>query len=173
MRLGQETLTVRPLRRRDVGAVMAIERVSYPKPWSENVVRTEIQRAAGFGDRSYLAATIGRSLVGYAGLMFAADDAHITNIAVAPDRRRSGIATRLMVELGWAARAKGAQAMTLEVRDSNLAAQRLYESFGFEVAGIRRKYYENTDDALVMWRHGVAGDEFADVLRHHAPQAER
>lgn len=172
LRTANRTLTVRQLRRRDLDAAMAIERVSYPKPWSEATFRSELDRVRG-GDREYLAATIGRQLVGYAGLLFTLDDAHVTNVAVHPDHRRRGIARRLLAELGWIAHRHGSTAMTLEVRVTNAAAQALYEEFGFEVAGTRPRYYENTDDALVMWRHGVGEPAFAATLAELSPEAGR
>jgi ribosomal-protein-alanine N-acetyltransferase len=56
--------------------------------------------------------------------------------------------------------------MTLEVRHTNVAAQELYRRFGFVPAGVRRKYYENRDDAIIMWCHGVNTDEFLQRVRH-------
>lgn len=175
MRLGllhrtQQPVT-RSLRRRDLGEVMAIERVVYPRPWTEQVFRTELERVRHHGDRQYLALTVGRSLAGYAGQMYAAGDAHVTNIAVHPDRRRQGLGRRLLAELAWGAVHHGCTAMTLEVRTSNHAAQELYRTFGFDAAGTRPKYYENIEDAVVMWRHGIATATFAEQLRELCPEA--
>ncbi len=166
-------VTLRPLRARDLGSVMEIERVSYPRPWSENVFRAEIDRVTTHADRYYVAATLGRRLVGYAGLLLAVDDAHVTNIAVSPAYRHHGVGARLLADLGAQARRRGMASMTLEVRVSNVGAQRLYESFGFETAGIRQKYYENVDDALVMWRYGIAEADFAAVLARHGVEVDR
>ena len=165
-------LIVRPMRRRDLGAVMAIERQSYPRPWTEHTFRGELERVRD-GGRLYLAATSSRQLAGYAGLLFAADDAHVTNIAVEPSHRRRGVARRLLAELALAAHRRGSAALTLEVRVTNAAAQALYAEFGFEVAGTRPRYYENTDDALVMWRHGVDDPSFADQISAMCPEAGR
>jgi ribosomal-protein-alanine N-acetyltransferase len=98
--------------------------------------------------------------------MFSAGDAHITNIAVDPECQQRGVATELMIDLSLAAHERGCDAMTLEVRHTNTAAQRLYRRFGFVPAGVRRKYYENRDDAIIMWCHGVNTDEFLQRVHH-------
>ena len=80
------------------------------------------------GHRHYLVARLGRTVVGYAGLMFVADEAHVTNVAVHPDHRRSGIATQLLLELADVAIQRGCAAWTLEVRASSTGAQALYRA---------------------------------------------
>ena len=105
-------------------------------------------------------ATEKNQLVGYAGLMFVVDEAHISNIAVDPRRRREGIGKYLLFHLIEQAIARGAQALTLEVRASNTSAHALYRIFGFAPAGIRQRYYENTEDALVMWAHDIQSTEY-------------
>jgi ribosomal-protein-alanine N-acetyltransferase len=87
-----------------------------------------------------------------------------TNLAVNPTWHRRGVATELLLELAWEARARGFLALTLEVRHTNVAAQDLYRRFGFVPAGVRKKYYENTDDAIVMWCSDIQGDEFSRLL---------
>jgi ribosomal-protein-alanine N-acetyltransferase len=104
-------------------------------------------------------------MVGYAGLMFAADDAHVTNIAVDPAWQGRGVATEMMLDLVLLAHDRGCVAMTLEVRHTNVVAQNLYRRFGFVPAGVRKRYYENTDDAIVMWAHGVDTAEFMERIR--------
>jgi ribosomal-protein-alanine N-acetyltransferase len=165
-------IVVEPLRRRHLPAIMPIENSSYPKPWTLNVFNNEIEMMRR-GERTYLVAREGATVVGYAGMMYAVDDAHVTNIAVARDRQRHGVATRLLAELSWVALERGSTAMTLEVRVSNLAAQQLYHRFGFEAAGVRKNYYENVEDAIVMWRHGINDDAFRDALRALCPEARR
>jgi ribosomal-protein-alanine N-acetyltransferase len=112
-----------------------------------------------------MVAYVDDTMVGYAGLMFAGDDAHITNIAVDPEWQGRGVATEMMLDLGFLAHDRGCDAMTLEVRHTNNAAQQLYRRFGFVPAGVRKRYYENTDDAIIMWAHGVNTSEFVDRLR--------
>ena len=171
-RRGDSGVVVEPMRRKHVPAILPIERVSYPKPWSENVFISELQLAAR-GDRCYLVALDGKTLVGYAGMMYAVDEAHVTNIAVAPSQQRRGFATRLLAELSWVAIEHGSAAMTLEVRVSNHAAQSLYARLGFAPAGVRQRYYENAEDAIVMWCHDIASEQHRTRLRELCPEAAR
>jgi ribosomal-protein-alanine N-acetyltransferase len=165
-------LAISPMRRRDLrDGVMAIESVSYPRPWSQAVFESEIAQMRS-GTRRYLVARrtsdgsrrrSGR-VVGYAGLWFSGEEAHVTNVAVAADEQRRGVATALLSALADEAIRHGCQAWTLEVRVSSIGAQELYRHFGFSPAGIRTRYYENTEDAIVMWCHDIQGPEYASLL---------
>jgi ribosomal-protein-alanine N-acetyltransferase len=165
-----EHLVIEPMRRRHLADVLAIELVSYPKPWSRNVFQSELELAHA-GERHYIVARAGAVVVGYAGLMFVVGDAHVTNIAVAADRQRTGVATRLLAELAWVAINKGCEAMTLEVRVSNTGAQALYRTFGFVPAGVRQRYYENTEDAIVMWCHDIGEVAYGQRLSLLSPES--
>jgi [ribosomal protein S18]-alanine N-acetyltransferase len=162
-------LTVEPMRRRHLHEVLPIEQASYPRPWSLNVFHSEIDLCRE-GQRLYLVALEDGRVVGYGGLMFVVDDGHVSNIAVHPDNRREGIAGRLLAELAWAAIDRECTALTLEVRHSNVAAQALYRRFGFVPAGVRLKYYENTDDAIVMWCHDITDPGYQQRLRELCPE---
>ena len=162
--LGNPVLEVSRMQRRHIRDIMPIEEVVYPKPWTAKVFADEIEMM-NRGHRYYVVAHIGRDLVGYCGLLFADTDAHVTNIAVHPDWQQRGIATEMMLELAWHARKQKYEAMTLEVRHTNTTAQELYRRFGFVPAGVRRKYYENTDDAIVMWCQDIQDDAFRNRLR--------
>ena len=156
-------LTIAPLRRRDLPAVVRIERRTSTNPWSIDLFRGEL--ALPEVSRSYRVARLGRHLVGYGGLMFVVDEAHVTTLSVHPDHQRKGIGARLLLELIRDARTRGVRALTLEVRMGNQAARALYERFGFAPAGIRKGYYaEVGEDALVMWAHYVDGDVYAARL---------
>lgn len=146
--------SIEPMRHRHITQVLAIEQESYPKPWSARVFHDELDQARD-GYRTYLVARIGRNVVGYGGLMFVGDEAHVTNLAVHPDHRRHRIATRVLGELATDAIRRGCQAWTLEVRASSTGAQALYRSFDFAPAGVRARYYEGTEDAIVMWCHDI------------------
>ena len=156
-------MVVEPMRRRHVARVLEIERVSYPKPWTTTVFHDELDQV-GTGHRHYLVARDGRAVLGYGGLMFVAEEAHVTNIAVHPDHRRAGIATRVLGDLADVAIGRGCAAWTLEVRASSRGAQALYRAFGFAPAGIRARYYENTEDAIVMWCHDIQSPAYAARL---------
>lgn len=145
-------LTIRPMHLVDVPAIADLELRSFPTPYSADLLRRELAAP----DRSYVVAQSDSGMVGYAGAQMQADVGHILTVAVEPGRRRQGIARRLLEHLvAWCAE-QGAGAMTLEVRESNLAAQRLYERLGFEAVGTRPRYYRD-EDAVVMWLHGLAG----------------
>jgi [ribosomal protein S18]-alanine N-acetyltransferase len=153
---------VTPMRRRHLRGVLAIERQVYPRPWSPGLFASELSQR---DTRRYLVALSGRRVVGYAGVMVAAGEAHVTTVAVHPQEHRRKVATRLMLALMEASRELGAEAATLEVRVGNKGAQRLYQGFGFAPVGIRPGYYAETgEDALIMWAHDLQGDAFGERL---------
>lgn len=156
-------LVIEPMRRRHVRSILDIEQQVYPKPWTSGVFASEIDQVRS-GSRYYVVGLVDTRLVGYGGLLFTADEAHVTNIAVDPTRRRQGFARSILSHLVDTAIARGAQALTLEVRVSNEAALGLYRDFGFAPAGIRQRYYENSEDALVMWAHDIQEPEYAQRL---------
>ncbi|MBW3615825.1 MAG: ribosomal protein S18-alanine N-acetyltransferase [Actinobacteria bacterium] len=142
-----------PMRRRHLRSVLRIEAQVYPRPWSLSLFLSELALRTS---RCYVVARVDATVVGYAGMMFACDDAHVTTIAVDPAWRRSKIGTRLLSTLAREAIRAGMRNLTLEVRVSNRGAQAMYEKFGFAPAGIRRNYYvESNEDALVMWAERI------------------
>ncbi len=160
-------IALAPMRRRDVRTVVGIERRVYPTPWSAGLFRDELARRDRDDDRVYLVARAdpGRTLVGYAGLLDLAGDGHVATVAVDPGRQGGGVGTRLVLGLARRARERGLGSLTLEVRMSNLAAQRLYGRFGFVPAGTRVAYYpDNGESALVMWAHEVDGEAYGARL---------
>ena len=90
-------------------------------------------------------------VVAYGGFWGIIDEGHITNIAVVPELRGKRLGQMLVTGLMEIAKMRNIERMTLEVRVSNHSAQRLYERMGFETQGIRKKYYEDKEDALIMW----------------------
>jgi len=138
---------MRLMRREDVGAVAALERLSFSCPWSENMLAAELDNRYA----RYLVAYDDGVLVGYAGMYLVADECFICNLAVDPAWRRRGTARALLEKQIMWARENGAKRVMLEVRRSNTAAQILYAGFGFFVAGTRPNYYEHPrEDALLM-----------------------
>lgn len=166
-RRDRTTAVVEPMRKRHLRQVLAIEARTYPKSWSRSVFEGELAQVRD-GTRYYVVARRGREIVGYAGLWFVrdpdGDQAHVTNIVVAREHRRHGVARRMLLDLADEAIRRGCVAWTLEVRVSSTGAQALYRRFGFAPAGVRKNYYENTEDAIVMWCHGIDGDEYAARL---------
>jgi [ribosomal protein S18]-alanine N-acetyltransferase len=149
------------MRRRHLRSVLKIERQVHPRPWSHGVFANEL----GQSDRCYVVARLSGAVTGYGGVWYAVDDAHVTNIAVDPNRRRLKLATRVLVTLAQQSRLHGAKNLTLEVRVSNKGAQALYAQFGFAPVGIRRRYYENVEDAIVMWATDIDQPAYAERLR--------
>ena len=147
--------TIRRLIYADLPHVIAIERQSFPTPWSLSMFVLELSKASGI----CLAALDQDELVGYCVCSRYDTVWHVMNVAVAPERRREGVAAALLTHLFDQADKPGEQ-YTLEVRPSNAGAIALYESFGFKRAGLRKGYYhDNKEDALIMWR--TAGAESA------------
>lgn len=156
---------------RDIPEVMAIEKDSFPLPWSAAAYRHELTQ----NDLSHYVVVRKRGpprvsprmrrfdgwfrkpksrqppMIGYGGFWVLGEEAHISTIAVRPDWRGHGIGELLLVAMIDSAAAQEAQFVALEVRISNLVAQNLYLKYLFEKAGRRRRYYrDNDEDALIM-----------------------
>lgn len=141
---------IAPLEGSHLPQVLAIERECFSSPWSENTFRTELNRPEV---SEWFVAIVDDQVVGYSGLLQVGTEGHITNLAVERAQRRHGIGRMLLERLIEAARQRGIEALTLEVRESNEAAIQLYEKFGFRVLGRRKRYYpEDDEDALIMWK---------------------
>lgn len=141
----------------DLDAVLQIERVVYPFPWTRGNFDDALR--AGYcawtlreGERPVAGARSGE-LIAYAIVMIAVDEAHLLNLSVAADWQRGGHGWRMLEWMAEQSREHGAHSMLLEVRPSNAPAQRLYERYGFTRIGMRRGYYpahDGREDALVM-----------------------
>jgi ribosomal-protein-alanine N-acetyltransferase len=145
--MSTEPITIRPLTYSDLPQVIAVERRSFPTPWSLAMFVLELSKPSGV----CLAAVVGTKIVGY--LVCSRYDQvwHLMNIAVDPSARRRGIASALLRQM--LERAGADREFTLEVRTSNASAIALYERFGFRSAGTRPRYYHDTgEDAVIMWR---------------------
>lgn len=126
-----------------------IEREAFALPWqAESVSKDICQHQAA----SYLACIQGEHLIGYASYWLIAGEGNINNVAIARSFRGQGLGKRLMQALIADCKQRGGTAMTLEVRESNVAAIALYQKLGFHIAGVRPHYYEdNQENALIMW----------------------
>ena len=131
----------------DLPEVIAIERASFPNPWTGPLFLQELQVAFS---RIILARLRGGPVAGYVCRWLVADEVHVLNVAVDPRHREQGLGGTLMREVLREARQRHATAMTLEVRHNNVAGRRLYESFGFEEVGSRPNYYGRGEDALIL-----------------------
>lgn len=136
-----------PLRYEHLRQMAEIEKEAFGMPWTENMFIPEV----GSPEATYVVGTRGDEVICYGGFHSVLDEAHITNIAVKSSERGKGIGKFLMATLIGKAREKGAKYITLEVKTTNKVAISMYEDFGFKVAGVRKKYYNNLFDAYVMW----------------------
>ncbi len=130
----------------DVSAVLAIEQESYSRPWTEQQFIDELK--AEYSRVDLL--SLHNELAGYICYWLAAGEMHILNVATAPTFRRQGVARRLLESVFAEAKLKGAEIACLEVRAGNTGAISLYRDFGFQDDGIRRAYYTDGEDALLM-----------------------
>ncbi len=129
-----------------LASVAELEALCFAQPWSENALRLLLgEEAVGF------VCVDGEAVLAYGGMLYAPDEGQITNIATHPDARRCGYAKLLLERLLQAARERGAEQVSLEVRVSNVPAIALYEAAGFYRAGVRRRFYRDPcEDAYVM-----------------------
>jgi len=136
----------------DMREIIAIERDSFPSPWSENIFQNEMTNPIARMLVGRIDRLPGKPVAGYVVYWQVADEMHLHNIAVRKDQRRKRVACLLLCEAIRASQSEGARRVTLEVRRSNLPAQNLYEKFGFSVKGVRPGYYSDTgEDALIFW----------------------
>jgi len=141
---------IRAATERDLAAILEIEHLAFPAPWSLKSFQHELSLPFS---RLTVAARRGLDSDDIAGFLcrwLIEDECHILNVAVHPEYQRAGIGSRLLTEAIAEARGKGVVFVTLEVRRSNLAARHLYRKFSFEERRLRRHYYGPGEDAIVM-----------------------
>lgn len=114
--------------------------------WNYNVFKSELEN----GNSKYLVAKIGDKIVGFAGIIPILNEADISNIVVHKDFRNKKIGSSLLQNLINLASSLNIEIINLEVRESNIPAIHLYENYGFEICGIRKRYYNNTENAILM-----------------------
>ena len=155
-------LLIRTARIEDLDHIVAIEGVSFPTPWSERLLASEIKRR----DCIVLAAESEGQLVGYVGMWYFAGQGHISTVAVHPGWRGQGVGEMLVLIVLLAAGERGAEFVELEYRVSNLPAESLYRKLGFETVGRRAQYYHDTgEDAILAAMDGLRTDEGRRALR--------
>lgn len=128
-------------------AIMEIEKEAYPEPWTVGMFREEMRSKRSF----FYTAWVGESLIGYSGFWLVLDEGHVTSLTVRRDYRGYGYGREQLMHLLAVGEERGVRAFTLEVRESNDRARKLYESVGFRPVGLRKGYYSSTrEDAVVM-----------------------
>lgn len=142
-------IIIRKMELIDIDQVLEVEHASFPTPWPRDIFYQEISRNQ---HAHYFVVQVGEEIIGYAGLWVVVDDAQITNIAILPTYRGRKIGENLFNYVLQFAMKMGVSRLSLEVRISNIVAQKMYRKFGLVPGGIRRNYYtDNNEDALVMW----------------------
>jgi ribosomal-protein-alanine N-acetyltransferase len=144
-------VSFREMQASDLDAVMQIEKVNFPFPWTAGNFKDSI--SSGY---TCLVLETGNNIIGYAVLMMVLDEAHLLNVSVAPSHKGQGLGRYLLDYMMQIGREKGGLNMFLEVRPSNTSAITLYESIGFNEMGVRPGYYpaqNGREDAVLM---GVA-----------------
>jgi len=140
---------VEPMTPDDLDEVIEIERRSFPSVWSRGSYERELRNENSY----YYVAREGDRLIGYAGMWIVLDEAHITTLAVQPERRRRGLGTRLMNRMIDLARRHSVRKVTLEVRERNRPAIDMYRKLGFVEKGFLPGYYGDTgENGIVMWK---------------------
>lgn len=143
------TWKIRLAERRDVTELLIIEEAQFPEPWSRRILLDEIDNTE---TRRYTVATEKKHIIGYLGVMFVLEELHINTIGTMPQHEGRGIATSLMDDAWADATARGLKLATLEVAVSNQRAIDLYYRYGFRPVGVRKNYYEKSnEDALILW----------------------
>jgi len=142
-----------PMAVADLDEVLRVERAVYPFPWTRGNFEDSLRAGhCAWMLRGAAGGGVG-PVIAYAVVVIAVDEAHLLNLSVAAGRQRAGYGWRMLEWMAQLARDYGARTMLLEVRPSNVAAQRLYARYGFERIGRRRGYYPaqvGREDALVM-----------------------
>ncbi|WP_436513277.1 ribosomal protein S18-alanine N-acetyltransferase [Clostridium thermobutyricum] len=130
-----------------IDEVQYISEVSIKDYWSVDELKKELDNKVA----KYFIQEIDGKVVGFAGVWVVYDEGQITNIAVHPDYRRRGIATKLLEDMIEHLKTLDCSIITLEVRKSNTKAYDLYSSLGFTDEGVRKRFYKDGEDAIIMW----------------------
>lgn len=147
----KNNLTIYPMTDNDIDRVCSINNLSFCTPWSYESIKNDLHNKFSY----YIVVKYNNEVIGYAGLWFIIDEADITNIAIHPDFRGLGGGSKLMSALIDLCIKYKIPSLTLEVRKSNIIAQNLYKKFGFIEEGIRKKYYDGIEDAIIMWKRDI------------------
>ncbi len=153
-------IALRPMTEEDMEAVLAIECVSFPRPWTKINFLDELTSEYSF---PLIAVDDGGAVIGYVIPMLIIDEGHILNVAVDRNFRGKGVGCLLMERVLGEFRERGARFVSLEVRVSNVTAISLYRRMGFIETGIRKRYYENSEDAILM-EYTFAEDGVDDAI---------
>ena len=159
-------IILRPMTLADLPQVEALDRECFPTPWPEDAFRYELTKNPhAFCWVAEIESPTGQTeIVGDIVVWLVVDEAHVSTLAVSPSFRNQRIGQRLLAKVLQVCKEKGAVQSMLEVRKSNLAAQRLYLKFGFIAVGKRKGYYQDIkEDAVLMTLPILDDEELADL----------
>lgn len=139
-------ITIEKMTKEHLEQIKDILQEQFDEFWNASVLDKELENSLS----DYIVALCGEEVVGYAGIWQPIDEGHITNIVTKKDKRGSGIGAKMLEEIIKLAKSKQLSSVTLEVNVHNNIAIKLYEKYNFKEVGKRRKYYNNTDDAIIM-----------------------
>ncbi len=146
---------VLPLEKRHIGAVAKIEELCFSEPWSEKALEESLSSPCS---HFYVFEESGEVL-GYMGLYAVAGEGSVTNVATHPAHRKKGVGKALVENAVALGKELGLEYITLEVRESNLSAQRLYEGCGFENVGVRRNFYSSPKENAIIMNYFFSKEE--------------
>ena len=129
-----------------IPALAELEKQCFPQPWSEKALSDELNNPSAV----FRVALIDGEVAGYVGMLHVLDEGDICNVAVFDSFRRQGVATALIQDLLDYAAEKKLSFITLEVRESNVGAQKFYETMGFVNIGIRKNFYDDPKEHAVL-----------------------
>ena len=141
-----EDIEIYPMTIEDLELIKENLEEKFDKFWTYGILKSEI---ANINSR-YIVAKCKNEIVGFAGITLIVDEANIMNIVIKKEKRKQGIGSLLLEKLILISKELEATSITLEVNCNNLPAINLYKKFDFQEVGLRKKYYNNTDDALIM-----------------------
>lgn len=152
----EDSFILRPMNFDDLEEVVNLDEKCFPDPWSLDTFVHEITKNH-MASYVVLVDENKKKIAGYAGMWIILDEAHITNVAVLAEYRGKKIGQMLMERQIRDSMVAGAIKMTLEARLSNIVAINLYKKIGFIEVGVRKKYYEDKEDAVIMWKYYEEG----------------
>ena len=145
-------INIRNMTLDDIESVFEIEKSIFSIPWSKKSFESTISSK----DTIYIVATIDEKIVGYLGIYILCDQSDISNVCVHKYYRRMHIAEAMLSYIFDRAKSNNVKEITLEVRESNVAAISLYEKMGFKEIGIRKNYYQKPlENGLLMWKQNL------------------
>lgn len=139
-------ISIRPMDISDLDLIKDYLQSDFDDFWNVNILKQELENP----NSEYFVALEANEIIGFAGIWTAVDDIHITNIVTKKDKRNHGIGSRLLEHLISVSYKKHLSSLTLEVNENNTPAINLYEKYQFQKIGLRKNYYGQNENAIIM-----------------------